>query len=266
MRVAFDIEHKAPGSKGSNTSPASAGSNGSGMPGFTSSGLYPRTSTIIPTATNPMRLHSIEQDSKDEIHGRDGAAHINGLQMSSAAPSNKRPSPPTKKSFSQNTRGEVITSEYLPSTATREREKVAIASAVSELPSPATAAMQALGIKAGSSNIIGDITEPFWVQDTTMGGDPLWCDPDEVFLENAKAYITAEDKRKFWEMSRSIIELPQLSDICSGSCIRNSEDLTAILKRPEFRILWLSDAPQYLPKDVASELIRCAYCTTGTRD
>ena len=170
--------------------------------------------------------------------------------------------------------------------------------------SPTAAAMQALGFsEAGHPAIIGDVAEPFWVQDitpypysnsssfrstsgnmhststgavgaasaatampdrTATGAAACWCDPDELFLSPAGAggaLISADDKRVFWEMARALIELPPLSALCEQSCIRSAHDLTAVLRRPEFRVLWLSDAPQYLPKEVASELIRSAYVT-----
>ena len=41
--------------------------------------------------------------------------------------------------------------------------------------------------------------------------------------------------------------------------IRNGKDLAELMRRPEFRLLWTADAPDYLPKDAASELITAAY-------
>jgi hypothetical protein len=63
----------------------------------------------------------------------------------------------------------------------------------------------------------------------------------------------------FWEMARALIELPELSIASTGSKIRTPADLTAILKRPEYRVLWTADAAQYLPKEMAVELITSAY-------
>jgi len=88
---------------------------------------------------------------------------------------------------------------------------------------------------------------------------PCWADPDDLFVTLAKHLITANDKRMFWEMARAIIELPELSLACQNSRVRTAEDLTQILQRPEYRILWITEAPQYIPKEVASELIRSAY-------
>ena len=43
----------------------------------------------------------------------------------------------------------------------------------------------------------------------------------------------------------------------SGIC--NAADLAAVLKRPEFKIIWTPEAAEYLPKEVATELISAAY-------
>ena len=43
--------------------------------------------------------------------------------------------------------------------------------------------------------------------------------------------------------------------------IRNAKDLAGALKRPEYRVLWTPDAPEYLPKEAASELITAAYAS-----
>jgi hypothetical protein len=54
------------------------------------------------------------------------------------------------------------------------------------------------------------------------------------------------------------MELPQLSQHCkTGIC--SSSDLAAVLKRPEYRIIWTADAAEYLPKSVATELINSFY-------
>lgn len=107
-----------------------------------------------------------------------------------------------------------------------------------------------------SEPIMGDISEPFWVQPPSPGA--LWSDPDELFLDFARDKITVADKIMFWEMARAIMELPGLSNnINSG--IRCTDDLTEVLKRPEHRLFWIPKAPEFLPKSVASELIATAY-------
>ena len=105
--------------------------------------------------------------------------------------------------------------------------------------------------------VIGDVAEPFWVQ--PIQENAAWCDPDELFLQHAKQLITHTDKRMFWEMARALLELPELSMASSQSKIRTAKDLTAVLKRPEFRVLWLEDAAQHLPAIVTTELIKSAY-------
>lgn len=142
-----------------------------------------------------------------------------------------------------------------------------------------TAADTALGNINNSFSIIGDVAEPFWVQQSTqavsispssgsttsgIGGTAVccggtWCDPDEAFLSQARRDITPTDRRMFWEMARALMELPELSAASERSRIRTASDLTAVLKRPEYRVLWQSDAPQHLPKEVAADLIRAAY-------
>lgn len=85
-----------------------------------------------------------------------------------------------------------------------------------------------------------------------------WLEPDEVSLMEAKKVITSDDKKIFWEMTKTIIELPEISEYCNCS-LRNANDLTTLLKRPEFRILWTAEAADLLPKHTTSELITAAY-------
>lgn len=111
--------------------------------------------------------------------------------------------------------------------------------------------------RSGPPIVVGDVAEPFWVQPIQENSN--WSDPDELFLVSAKRSITATDKKMFWEMTRALIDLPELRIASHGSSVRTAEDLTRLLKRPEFRVLWTPDAPQYLPKEVATELILSAY-------
>ncbi len=105
--------------------------------------------------------------------------------------------------------------------------------------------------------VIGDVAEPFWVQSPQENS--VWCDPDELFLLHVKRKITLTDKRMFWEMARALIELPELSLASHDSRIRTALDLTRVLVRPEYKVLWIAEAAQILPKEVATELIRSAY-------
>jgi hypothetical protein len=70
-------------------------------------------------------------------------------------------------------------------------------------PLNATLGDQPVPITPQQQQVIGDITEPFWVQATTDGA--VWGDPDDLCLSEAKRLVTASDKRIFWEMARAIM-------------------------------------------------------------
>lgn len=106
--------------------------------------------------------------------------------------------------------------------------------------------------RRAEEQLIGDVCEPFWVQHKSEGS--LWMEPDDVFTNESKRHISILDKRIFWEMSRAVMDHPELSAKCKSG-IRNSRDLAAILKRPENRVLFIPEAPDLLPKDAASEII-----------
>lgn len=113
---------------------------------------------------------------------------------------------------------------------------------------------------ANSANsFVGEISEPFWIQHSHFD-PPVWSEPDDVFLQDAKKIVSAQDKRVFWEMIQAVIELPQLS-ANSSSPIKSPRDIAAVLKRVENRYLWINDGPQCLPAQVAAELISAAYVT-----
>jgi hypothetical protein len=57
--------------------------------------------------------------------------------------------------------------------------------------------------------VMGDISEPFWVQSTIEGS--MWSDPDELCLIETKRLITLTDKRIFWEMVYIFLMLDILS-------------------------------------------------------
>ena len=89
-----------------------------------------------------------------------------------------------------------------------------------------------------------------------------WSEPDEISFSEAKKVVTQDDKKIFWEMTKTIIELPEISEYCNCS-LRNASDLSSLLRRPEFKILWTADAADILPKHTASDLVTAAYmhCT-----
>ena len=92
----------------------------------------------------------------------------------------------------------------------------------------------------------------------------VWLDPDEASMIDTKKIITSTDKKIFWEMAKAIIELPEITEYCNCS-IKNSNDLAALLKRPEFKILWTPDAADILPKHCASELVTAAYAQSSDK-
>lgn len=112
-----------------------------------------------------------------------------------------------------------------------------------------------------NQQIIGDVSEPFWVQANKDGG--CWMDPDDLSAQEVRKTVTATDRRIFWEMARSLIDLPELSMACKTS-VRSPADVTAILKRPEFRVLWTPDAVESLTKEMAVDLIRAAYVSPAS--
>jgi hypothetical protein len=45
------------------------------------------------------------------------------------------------------------------------------------------------------------VTEPFWVK----SDNEAWAEPDDVFV--SQDYITAEDRKTFWEMTQALVEV-----------------------------------------------------------
>ena len=104
--------------------------------------------------------------------------------------------------------------------------------------------------------IVGDVTEPIWIQNNKEGSS--WYEPDELFLLESKRYLTNTDKRIFWEMAKALIELPEISIACKTG-IKNATELCNALKRPEYKVLWTKDAPDLLPKEIAAELLKATF-------
>ena len=86
---------------------------------------------------------------------------------------------------------------------TREAAYTTAMNGSHSLSSTATLSDQPVPITPQQQQVIGDITEPFWVQATTDGA--VWGDPDDLCLSEAKRLVTASDKRIFWEMARAIM-------------------------------------------------------------
>ena len=146
-----------------------------------------------------------------------------------------------------------------------------------------------------TSAMIGDVGEPIWVQLSHPHGNPTdqvtgsntpgtpnsevftvksdgykdiaapayssWSDPDELSMTEIKKFISLGDKKTFWEMSRAIIELPEISEHCKSG-VRSSKDLIFLLKNPEFKVLWTAEAADILPKQAAADLVTAAYVPT----
>ena len=105
---------------------------------------------------------------------------------------------------------------------------------------------------------IGDIGEPFWIQDINKDNS-VWIEPDDLFINSIKKLITVTDKRVFWEMIKMSIDLPQLASNQSKSGFRSKHELGSILKRTENKVLWTLDGAEGLPKEILLELLSSAY-------
>jgi hypothetical protein len=112
-------------------------------------------------------------------------------------------------------------------------------------------------LRPQSNHHVHDIGLPFWVQDPQ---DNSWRDPDEHFLSHCQSLLTPRDKGKFWEMISAITDLRELHGRLRTS-LKDSQSLGGLLKRPEYRLLWIPNAINSLSKDVSNELINAAYAT-----
>jgi hypothetical protein len=117
-------------------------------------------------------------------------------------------------------------------------------------------AADTISVATPTQIFIGDIGEPFWIQATHEGAS--WMDADDYFLFEAKRLITTTDKRVFWEMIRTLIELPDIASRCNTD-VKKTKEFLQTLKRVENRVLWTHDGPYCLPKDIALELLTSCY-------
>ncbi len=60
-------------------------------------------------------------------------------------------------------------------------------------------------------------------------------------------------------MVRSLISLPRLNSACKVG-FKSLKDLSNLIKRTEFKVLWTTDAAANLPKEVLAELTTHAFC------
>jgi len=59
-------------------------------------------------------------------------------------------------------------------------------------------------------------------------------------------------------MIRAIIELPEIANKCTGR-IQSATDVSNYLRRTEYRCLWTSHIPVYVPHMQALELMHYSY-------
>jgi hypothetical protein len=86
-----------------------------------------------------------------------------------------------------------------------------------------------------------------------------WSCPDKMFLSDAPKIISSSEKIKFWEMVRSLLELPVLASKLVGR-LRDAEGIAKLLCLPEYKALWtdLQDA-SFIPHKQALDLCLHAY-------
>ena len=130
-----------------------------------------------------------------------------------------------------------------------------------QIGSPRGQTQQSSNSNSSSSNgkqIVADVSEPVWVRVDKEGC--VWQEPDDTYATNRQV-VTVTDRRLFWEMSRAVVSLPQLSHFCQGP-VRTSATLCAFLLCKEHKVLWYPEVSlDFLPKDDALDLIKRAYCT-----
>jgi hypothetical protein len=91
---------------------------------------------------------------------------------------------------------------------------------------------------------------------TGGGTNCCWLSPDEMFL--AKTTITHAQKKIFWEMFSVLTEYAEYAEYMkSGPSSPN--EIGKLLKRPEFRVLWINEGIDFIPKEVATDLLVSAY-------
>ena len=105
--------------------------------------------------------------------------------------------------------------------------------------------------------VVGDF-QALWVQSSGDSGDGF-TDADSYSFEKLSNILDSAAIQMFWEMLRSIIELPALTDYFPASI--NYYDIIRLLKQVEYKVLWITECVQHLPADVAVDLIMAAYVT-----
>ena len=103
--------------------------------------------------------------------------------------------------------------------------------------------------------VVGDF-QAIWVQSSGDSGDGF-SEADSYSFEKLSNILDSTAIKVFWEMLRSIIELPALIDYFPASI--NYYDIIRLLKQVEYKVLWIAECVQHLPTDVAVDLISAAY-------
>ncbi len=112
----------------------------------------------------------------------------------------------------------------------------------------------------GNNRNICDVRLPFWIKNKTVGS--VWEEPDDYFMQNnfKNEYVTSVDRKIFWECAQCVIELPHLKQALGPkSRMRSIDDLINILSRPEYKILWMDNHVDVLPKACACALLSKVY-------
>lgn len=122
---------------------------------------------------------------------------------------------------------------------------------------PMSMSMSMMGMGMEPQQQMGDVCEPFWVQPQPTAA---WMEPDVLSLAEVRKTLTATDRRIYWEMAKSLIDLPELSMACKSG-VRCPQDIVNMLQREEYKVLWTAEGADMLTKDMAVDLIRAAYIT-----
>lgn len=142
-----------------------------------------------------------------------------------------------------------------------------------------------------SNSLIGDVTEPFWIQPIVSSANMNflqlnspsnnsssnnnssnnnssnsnscygnWIEPDEYFNTiEAKKLINNHDKKLFWEMIKALVELPSLRQAWIALGGIPLTEMANLLKKNEHKVLWLNEATDCLPRELLSDLVKHAY-------
>jgi hypothetical protein len=104
--------------------------------------------------------------------------------------------------------------------------------------------------------VIDVTTDMVFIQQ--QDGSNRWINLDSHFLATSKSLFNYQDIQIFWEMVRAIIELPDLASHMKSN-LKKTEELSRILKRPEYSLLWTISNSACLPKDILVDLVASAY-------